>query len=301
MDAGARTDPSVVPLPGGGCFGYASYGDPDGLPVLALHGTPACRLMFALADEEARRAGLHLVAPDRPGYGLTPPDIEPTLQSRTRWLAGAAAALKLQRFAILGISGGAPYAVALAAHIPQRISLLALVSPMGPVADYANVALSPPLPFVQRSFFLGISQNRLVSRAGGALLARAGRAMPSQLTGAGSRFAGDADAKILRRPDVRKKFAAMTREAFRQGAYGATSDFRIFGAPWRTDFTRITMPAVIWQGTMDRIVPVAAAEHLALLIPHARLVRLRGAGHFWVVTHMREVLDEIKSLAVTDR
>jgi pimeloyl-ACP methyl ester carboxylesterase len=51
-------------------IGCAEYGDPC-LPVLALHGTPGSRLMFALSDGAARERGLRLIAPDRPGYGLS--------------------------------------------------------------------------------------------------------------------------------------------------------------------------------------------------------------------------------------
>src|SRR3990170_1660638 len=53
-------------------IGFAEYGDPQGLPVLALHGTPGSRFMFALTDQAARQRRLRIVAPDRPGYGLSP-------------------------------------------------------------------------------------------------------------------------------------------------------------------------------------------------------------------------------------
>ena len=58
-------------LPDGRRVGYADYGDPDGFPVFALHGTPGSRTMFRLADASAALKGLRLIAPDRPGYGLS--------------------------------------------------------------------------------------------------------------------------------------------------------------------------------------------------------------------------------------
>ena len=46
--------------------------------------------------------------------------------------------LGLERFGLIGISGGGPYAVATAALAGRRVSALALVSPVGPLADMAG-------------------------------------------------------------------------------------------------------------------------------------------------------------------
>ena len=53
--------------------GYYEYGDPNGTPVVALHGTPACGAGFAWADRRARTRGIRLLAPDRPGIGDSDP------------------------------------------------------------------------------------------------------------------------------------------------------------------------------------------------------------------------------------
>ena len=61
----------VLTLADGRQLGYAEYGDPRGIPLLALHGTPGSRFMFALGDAPARARGLRIIAPDRAGYALT--------------------------------------------------------------------------------------------------------------------------------------------------------------------------------------------------------------------------------------
>ena len=61
----------ILGLADGRRVACAEYGDIGGLPVLALHGTPGSRLMFALADRAARDRGIRLIAPERPGYGLS--------------------------------------------------------------------------------------------------------------------------------------------------------------------------------------------------------------------------------------
>jgi pimeloyl-ACP methyl ester carboxylesterase len=285
--------PATVRLPDGHRVSYAIYGAPDGHPVLALHGAPACRLMFAFAHEHARRAGLKLIAPDRPGYADTTPDARPSLAERARWLIAFADEMQLDGFALLGISGGAPYAVAVAAALGSRVSGLALVSPMGPAADYAA---SPrgrlhPIPFLQRRFFLHLGQRQWLTRPGAGLLARIARRSTRSLMARSAYLAGAADAAILRKPDVVAGLAQMTAEAFRNGGHGGASDLFVYGQPWDVDYAAIAAPCILWQGTKDTIVPLAAARYLAEQLLGCRYVELPGAGHFWVVEHIPEVLN----------
>src|SRR6516162_4610928 len=108
------TTPSSTPLrilvlPDGRRVGCAEYGDPSGLPVPALHGTPGSRLMFALAHKAARERGLRLIAPERPGYGLSDYRQADSLAQIARDFSVVANAYGLGRFAVMGVSGGAPY------------------------------------------------------------------------------------------------------------------------------------------------------------------------------------------------
>jgi pimeloyl-ACP methyl ester carboxylesterase len=293
QDRNSRT----LHLPDGRKVGLAEYGAEDGRPVLALHGAPACRLMFAIADEEARRAGLRLIAPDRPGYGLTPPDEKPTLASRTDWLAAIVDVLGLDRFAILAVSGGGPYATALASRLQTRITALALVSPMGPAADYLATPLAreAPIPFLQRRFFVHLPRRWFFPALGRTAVRLYMTPRNGLLTNV-PRLIRDPDAGILERPLVREVMGAMTREAFRTGAEGGISDMMIYAARWDVPLSSITAPSILWQGTADRIVPVAAAYHLAHSIPGCHLRRIGEAGHFWVFEHVGAVCEELAGM-----
>lgn len=287
----------LIALADGRRVGVRCYGDPQGVPVLALHGAPACGIMYALADAEARRHGLRLIAPDRPGYSLTPADEAPTLSSRTDWHVAIADALDLDRFAILAISGGGPYAVSLASRVGPRATALALVSPMGPVADYVSSpeACAAKIPLLQRRFFLHLPK-RFFFPALGRFAVGIYTSGTRGVLGNIPRLIGDPDAGILDKPGVREVMAAMTREAFRTGAGGGIADMTVFAQPWRLDYSTITAPAMLWQGTSDRIVPVAAALYLARLIPGCRLVRLDGEGHFWVFDHVETVCAALRRM-----
>ncbi len=288
--------PRTLTLSDGRTVCYAQYGDPDGLPVLALHGAPACRLMYAWADDRARVHALRIIAPDRPGYGGTPADHGARLADRAAWFADIVDALGLDRFAILAISGGAPYAVALAALMQHRINALAIVSPMGPVADYAaaSEARVRPVSFAHRQFFLRLARRERLLSGLCDPLAWAFRSAPDFAAGLLFRLAGRPDAATLNRPEVRRFLIAMTLEAFRHGGRGGASDLRIFSQPWQVDYGQIRAPTVLWQGNADRIVPPAVSHFLASQIPGCMFVPIEGAGHFWVLDHVDDVLGRLR-------
>lgn len=291
-------DSQVLALANGDTAGFAEYGDPDGRPVVALHGAPACRLMFAAADAAAKSHGLRILAPDRPGYGLTPSNVGATLAERAAWLKTVVDALKLDRFAILGISGGSPFAVALAETLKDRITALALVSPMGPVADYAESAEGKlePVSFLHDRFFMHMPYQSWLTHPLGDLSAWMFRHGPDMFTNLLPRIATSADARILSKPEVAQTMRTMTLEAFRQGGSGGTADLEIFGRPWGVDFARVTAPAVVWQGTDDHVVPPQAARWLARQLPNCTLHSLDGAGHFWVFEHVDDIIQTLDAL-----
>src|SRR5262249_13239875 len=100
-----------------------------GMPVLYFHGSPGSRLDPAfIGDELWREAGMRVIALDRPGMGLS------DFQSRrgfSHWPADVTAladTLGLQKFSVLGLSGGCGYVAACAAKIPERLVSAVMVS-----------------------------------------------------------------------------------------------------------------------------------------------------------------------------
>src|SRR5262249_5159103 len=96
------------------------------------HGKPGSRLDWVLDDEWLRSRGLRLIAPDRPGYGLS------DFRRRGRYLdwpddvAELMDSLGIKRFAALGVSGGGPFAAACAYRLGERVTRLAIVSSVAP-------------------------------------------------------------------------------------------------------------------------------------------------------------------------
>ncbi|MEZ4679971.1 MAG: alpha/beta fold hydrolase [Caldilineaceae bacterium] len=122
----------TIELSDGRMLGYAEYGDRQGLPVFHFHGGNSSRLEGQWLADAATSHHIRLLAPDRPGFGLSDPHPERTFLSWAVDVANVADALDIDRFAVMGLSGGAPHAAVVAHQLPQRVTAVALVSGLAP-------------------------------------------------------------------------------------------------------------------------------------------------------------------------
>jgi pimeloyl-ACP methyl ester carboxylesterase len=280
----------VLRLRDGRAIGYAEFGDPDGAPVIALHGTPGSRLMFALADKAARERGLRIIAPERPGYGLSDTKEFPTLQDAVVDVAGLADFLELTRFAVLGVSGGGPFAVAAAVSMPDRVKLLALISPVGPIAEVAD-----GISAWHRHLFTELALSQL---ACGSFFwgLKAMLAVAPQFAYAGLKHhASEADHVLLEREGVRESLYEAITEGLRHGVDGPVQDLQLYCRPWGLGLGKIDVPSIVWQGSNDTIVPAEAAYYLARALPQCSLYVRPGDGHYWMFGQFEMVLESVKA------
>ncbi len=278
----------------GRVIGFREYGAADGLPILCFHGTPGSRFMFAIADDFARDNGLRLIAPERAGFGLSSYAKARPLLGSAAEIAALCDALGLRRVAVAGVSGGAPFAVAFAAARPERVSAMALVSPVGPFAGPESpkrigpahrltFRVLPGVPLLYRVLFtFGRMGFLFVPDAMAALIMS--RSAPS-------------DWRILSEKRIRKNLMRGLREGVRPGVGGAVEELRCFSRPWNLPFENIAAPTILWQGLSDRNVPVSAALRLGELIPGCDVRPIEGAGHYWILRNYGHVLESVTQLA----
>lgn len=279
----------VLALADGRRIGYAEYGAPGGLPVIALHGTPGSRYMFALIDEPARARGLRIIAPERAGYGLSDVHHVETLKETASDIEALADALEIDQFVVLGVSGGGPHAVAAAAQLSQRVLRMALIGPVGPV-DGEHIHMShlhqfifmhlAPSHHAAGAFFFGLRTmlDWAPSTAYHLLLQRV----------------TETDREVLVRPEVRANLQAALGEGLRRSVEGPLQDLRLYCGPWNLPLGEIETPTIVWQGSEDTVVPPEAAYRLAGALPNCRLEVIEGAGHYWVFGTFERVLDAVR-------
>ncbi len=265
---------------------------PEGKPVFYCHGFPASRLEAALLDAAARRTGVRVIAADRPGYGLS--DFQPKRRIGD-WpgdVVELADALGIDRFSIVGVSGGGPYALACARKIPQRLVAAGVVCGLGPVTEpWATrdmqwnrrliLRVARQAPWMLRPLY------RVVL---GPVLHR----RPATLLSVISHTPVLQDRMVLERPDVRRTLLASILESVREGPGGILHELFLYTHDWDFRPEEIAMTVDLWHGDADPVVPAVHTRVLAERLPQPRSAILPGEGHFSLpINHMEHILSAL--------
>lgn len=112
---------------------YETYGDPQGMPVIFCHGFADSRLIRHPDEELTASLGVYVVAADQPGVGGSSPQPGRTMTDWGPDMEQLADHLGIGQFAVAGHSGGAPHAMSIAFHLPERVTRGVLASPVGPL------------------------------------------------------------------------------------------------------------------------------------------------------------------------
>ena len=273
-------------LADGRAMGYAEFGANQGRPLIFCHGFPSSRLAGQLLDGEARALGIRVIAPDRPGFGLSDFHRRRRVAQWTADVVSLAQALELGRFAVLGVSVGAPYAAACAALVGERVTAVGLASGWPPPQARRTKARArlPFLPALGR-------QVRLLRRYSLARSARRLAKNGAKFLDRSTRDAPSTDRAVFLDADVGRLLVEDMRESFRQGARGATREARVVGRGWGVRLEDIGVPVWVWHGQEDRNVPPAMARFVAEQIPGSRTMFYRAEGHLSTfVNHVGEIL-----------
>jgi pimeloyl-ACP methyl ester carboxylesterase len=275
----------VMVLPEGRRVGWLEEGTPDGSPVFVFHGLPGSRFQRHPDASIALEAGARVIHPERPGFGLSTPVANRRLLDWPGDVAACADALGIGRFAIAGISGGGPYALACAHALGERVTRTAVIGGVGPPGSMPHGML----PLVKLGFALAPHAPALVRAAAWPLAQLAVTAPERHLQMVAAQMA-PADRPILAREAVRAMFAADYAAAFAQGVDALARDLALVAAPWGFSPAPVPGPVAFWHGTDDRMVPASASRVLASAMG-APLLDCPGEGHFMVFDRWRGILD----------
>jgi pimeloyl-ACP methyl ester carboxylesterase len=277
--------------PNGRVLQYSIIGASDLRKVVFYsHGFPASRVEAVVAHRAALERGISIVALDRPGFGASGWYAERCFEDWAGDVRLVADELGIERFTVLGVSGGTPTAVAAAALLPERVTSLVVVSGMAPVVDCselhgmnaANKALlilGRRVPWVAQGCVWGIAQlwrvfPRLVAVWFGLLLPAV-------------------DRRIVQRREVGIILAKNIKEALSQGVRGAVTEFMLLASDWSRLLPLVRVPTTVWHGDADSYVPLGMGEALHRGIPGSAFRKVVGGGHFMILDTIGEVLDSV--------
>lgn len=280
-----------IMLADGRTLACLALGDPGGAPVLYFHGYPGSRLEGRLAAAAATRLGLRVLAPDRPGFGESTFHPGRTISAWVADVVQLADQFALERFAVVGVSGGGPYALACAARIPKRLTRVALVGGLGPLVRKGSTVGMVPL---NRLILMLAARTPRLAQVGVNIAAHLVRRHLERYPAHMMAGAPPADRRVLADTGYRALFAESTAEALRQGGRGAAWELTLLVRPWDFGLQEVLIPVRIWQGLADNIVPAAMARHLAAALPCSESRYLPDEGHLsLVVRHLDAVLTDL--------
>jgi pimeloyl-ACP methyl ester carboxylesterase len=280
--------------PGGRQLGVAEYGDPAGQPVFFLHGTPGSRLRRPPNEADIRSAGLRLVMYDRPGYGDSDRHPGRRIVDCVPDVEAIADALGLDRFHVVGGSGGGPHALAVAARLGDRVPAVECwVSP----APYDRIDFDFRAgmdPENVREFGWALESEEVLHR----YLVGEAEQMLGQFASESQQVLGEielaaADLELIARADVQTAMGEMVAEAFRTGVWGWVDDDIAMIEPWGFDLDEIEVPVTLRYGTQDVLVPAAHGEWLSRHVPGARVIVDDSGGHLVSPETMLDIFAEL--------
>ncbi|GAA0624054.1 alpha/beta hydrolase [Streptomyces crystallinus] len=265
------------------------FGDPRGRPVFLLHGTPGSRLGPAPRGMVLYQRRMQLIAYDRPGYGGSDRLEGRSVADVVQDVKTIADSYGLERFAVVGRSGGAPHALACAALLPERVTRTAALVTLAPrdaagldwfdgmtaynVEEYTAATLDPE-EFAAR----------LIPRSDEI------RKNPIQLLDELRRDLTHADRMVVKDAGVRSMLLRNYQEALRTSAYGWIDDALALSSPWGFDPADIIGQVLLWHGVKDVFSPVGHSRWLAERIPGATAVLEPAAAHFDALHALPDIL-----------
>ncbi|MEV5472138.1 alpha/beta hydrolase [Streptomyces sp. NPDC052207] len=265
-------------------------GDPRGRPVFLLHGMPGSRVGPRPRSMFLYQRGAQLISYDRPGYGGSDRKPGRRVVDVVQDVAVVADALELDRFAVVGRSGGAPHALACAALLPHRVTRAAALVGLAPRDAEGLDWFAGMAPHNVDEFHTAFTDpERFAAR----LIPRSAaiRRDPARLLEELRRDLTDLDRLIVSDTAMRSMMLRNFREAVRNSPYGWIDDVLALTGPWGFDPADIRVPVLLWHAAKDVFSPASHASWLAARIPRARTVVDPTAAHFTALRALPKVID----------
>ena len=258
-------------------------GDADGrLPVFWHHGTPNIGAPPEPLFAAAARLGLRWVSYDRPGYGGSTPLPGRDVASAAACVSSIADALGLEKFAVMGHSGGGPHALACAALLPKRVVGAVVAAGLAPYG-------APGL-----DWFAGMATSGVESLRAAA----GGRAAQEALLASGAEYDPEfTPADLAALSGAWAWLGEVVRPAGEAGPGGPMDDDLAYVAPWGCDAAQVVAPVLVLHGGRDRVVPCAHGEWIARRCRSAELRLYPDDGHISVLNSSISALEWLRERA----
>ena len=265
---------------------YYDWKPPVGEPQLTIfwhHGTPNIGRPPAPLFAESARLGIRWIGYDRPGYAGSTALTGRDVASCAHDVARIADQLGVDRFAVMGHSGGGPHALACAALLPRRV--IAAVSVAG-LAPFGAAGLD---------WYDGMGPSGEASLRAAAQGHAAKVHYESQAREFDRAMFTPEDWETL--TGEWSWFDSVASAALVAGKDGLIDEDLAFVSPWGCDCAQIACPVLLVHGDQDRVAPIAHGEWLAEHCRSSEWWPCPGDGHISVMNAAARALSWLRASA----
>ena len=279
---------SLIKLRNGTSIGYAIYGNKKKFPVFYFHGWPGSRL--ELRNIPLKKKKCYLIALERPGYGISDPIPKFKILDWPKIVMEVAAKLKIKKFSIIGVSGGAPFALACANSIKKKnLKSVAIVCGLAPhkAKGMKKGRVGMLLYYGKKPIISWLLLNFIRARL-----------LNSNIEKSFERWK-----KKIPLPESDLKLFTLTRgikliknfkEAVRYGTTGVHRDANLYSKDWGFNLQKIKKKIFIWHGDDDLTVPIVTSEHLKRELKNNELFVKPKEGHFSICYNfMNDIVKQV--------
>lgn len=271
-------------------LGFAEYGDLEGAPIIYCHGSQSSRLEMHYELSFAVKNKLRIITIDRPGHGISDFNASGSILSFSKDVKQLTNHLKIDKFSVVGMSAGSPFALGIAYSFPENIQRAAIISGFAPFNSESKEQLSKEVrtmlnlaksfPFLLK-IMLNIQTKQLKKN-------------PKKALKGFLKIMSEPDQEVLKTPEVMHVIEEMFVEAFKNGSQGVAHEVsKLLVRDWNFSLSEIKVPVKFWQGGKDNNVPSAWAKLMKNSIPNAELKMYPEEGHLIIFQHAEEIFTDL--------
>lgn len=270
---------------------FQEWGESHKPVILLFHGFPGCADHGKLMTTTPYLDKFRLISFDRPGYGrsdfqkkLTPLKLASQVKELLDYL-------KVEKLSILSVSGGAPYSLAMAYILKDRVQKLTSVAGVAPLTlkncRYMNANQ-------RKAWILGNLIPNKMLHYGMKKVWKSGLDKVDEFLFSDLDSFSEPDRNVFKHPDVGPVLLDLTKKSLAQGPEGILHDLKVYSKSWGFPLSQVNCPVTLWHGSEDDVVHFTYAQEMSRKLPLANLRFIEGEGHYSLPMNCRD--DIIKDL-----
>ena len=279
---------SLIKLRNGNRIGYAIYGNKKNFPIFYFHGWPGSR--FELKNIPLKKKKCFIIALERPGYGISDPISKFKILDWPKIVLEVANKLKIKKFSIIGVSGGAPFALACANTIKnKRLKSIAIVCALAPskAKGMNKGRVGMLLNLGRKPFISWLIFNFLRVRLLNGNLEKSFNKWKNKIS------LPEIDLKLFT-IDRGKRLMENFKEAVKNGTKGVHRDANLYSNYWGFKLKNIKKKIFVWHGDKDLTVPIITNKYYKKKLKNKEIFIKPNEGHFSICYNfMNDIIQQV--------